>query len=224
MKRNESRKGASLMEFVFSLTLLVPLMLGVTAIGINLITVLEAIQLARDAGHMYARGVRFTTPASLEILKKVGESVGLTDNAASSQAVVILSAVRFCDAATCVDGGARLDGNGVPLNCPNFNSWVFTQQLVFPTGSTLQRSKFGTPSPSIMDNPTLGTIPANKFISEGSARVNSAFVGINPYSVIEGQIAGLPSGQIVYVSEAALKPFVMRPYTGTANIYANGFF
>ena len=45
------------------MTFMVPLWLGTSAVGLNMITSLQVIQLARDAGHMYARGVEFRFPA-----------------------------------------------------------------------------------------------------------------------------------------------------------------
>ena len=61
MKKQNSR-GVSTIEFAFSMLVMVPLLLGTGVTGINMIRSLQTVQLARDAGHMYARGVNFTQP------------------------------------------------------------------------------------------------------------------------------------------------------------------
>ena len=53
MKRKNS-SGVSIIEFTFAMLILVPLLLGTTAIGLNMVLDLQTVQLARDAGHMFA--------------------------------------------------------------------------------------------------------------------------------------------------------------------------
>ena len=58
--RGKKSGGGSAIEFVFVSLVLVPLFLGTGAVGVNLIRTLQTIQLARDIGHMYARGIDFS--------------------------------------------------------------------------------------------------------------------------------------------------------------------
>lgn len=223
MSRKTRSRGVSTIEFAFVSLLLIPLLLGTIGIGINLITALQAVQLARDAGSMFARNVDFTKTGSLVLLTTVGAPVGLTTSTSTSRAVLILSSVTYVDPATCVAGGDTLDAGGNPQNCPNWKKWVFTQQLVVPSGSTMRTSNFGTPSASIMS--ATGTITPHNYIANATAVVNSGFSGINPYKNTSGVITGLPSGQKVFVSEAGLQVFPMPPFVGPGGtIYANTFF
>src|SRR6187200_455931 len=97
-KRNQAMKrksvrGVSAVEFAFSMIVLAPLLLGTGVIGINMIRTLETIQLARDAGHMYARGVDFSQPGNKTILVTLGSPLGLSATPTNSSAVVILSSL-----------------------------------------------------------------------------------------------------------------------------------
>lgn len=90
MKRHSAR-GVSTIEFAFSLLVLVPLFLGTGVTGINMIRTLQTVQLARDAGHMYARGVDFSQTGNQTILVNLGSALGLSGTAGQGSAVVILS-------------------------------------------------------------------------------------------------------------------------------------
>ena len=57
---HRSQRGGSSIEFAFIVLTLVPLLLGTGATGVNMIRTLQTAQLARDAGHMFARGVDFS--------------------------------------------------------------------------------------------------------------------------------------------------------------------
>ncbi|MGP8244320.1 MAG: hypothetical protein ACLQVN_07350, partial [Bryobacteraceae bacterium] len=89
--RRKRSGGGSAIEFVFICLVLVPLFLGTGAIGVNLIRTLQTIQLARDVGHMYARGVDFSQGADQTIMYQLGSSLGLTSSTTTSTALVILS-------------------------------------------------------------------------------------------------------------------------------------
>ena len=56
------QKGSMLVEFVLVMALvMVPLLLGTMVVGFNLIRSIQVNQINRDAGHMYARGVDFSS-------------------------------------------------------------------------------------------------------------------------------------------------------------------
>src|SRR6185295_6382793 len=98
-----SRKGVSTIEFALSMLVLVPLVLGTGAIGINLIRTLQTIQLARDAGHMLGKGVDFSDTDNQDILVTLGQNLGLNRaTPSSSRSVVILSAFTYVDNNTCI--------------------------------------------------------------------------------------------------------------------------
>src|SRR5580658_1461175 len=90
------RRGGATVEFSLVLLVLIPLLLGAGVVGVNMVRTLQTIQLARDAGHMYARGVDFSQPGNQTILLQIGQSVGLATGSSGS-AVVTLSSLTYVD-------------------------------------------------------------------------------------------------------------------------------
>jgi len=223
MKLRVSR-GVSTIEFAFSLLVLVPLVLGTGAIGINMIRTLQTIQLARDAGHMYGRGVDLSDPGVQSILATLGTNLGLSTTPGAGKAEVILSALTYVDANACAAGGYA-DSHGNPTSgCANLNQWVFAQRIVI--GDTdLRTSNFGSPLTSGPNGVTLyssGRITVAQYVSRTGAVAQ--FSSINPYSVVNNNVSGLPSGQKVYLSEAAAWGFGMPPFVSGGPTYAFAFF
>jgi hypothetical protein len=220
MSRKTSR-GNAFIEFALISLFLVPLLLGTLGIGVNMIRALQTVQLARDVGHMYARNIDFSLPGNKTILRSLGQDLGLKiTTPASGSAVIILSALTYVDRSTCAAGGA-VDGAGNPSGCTNFEKWVFTQQLVIGN-SSVHGSNFGTPTGVTLD-PATGTISPHDYVTVRGARVPD-FDAINPYRVAEGQVSGLPSGQVVYLSEAASIGFSMRGIVPNAKPYSYDLF
>ena len=223
MRRSHS-KGVSSLEFAFVLLTLVPLLLGTGVIGINMIRTLGTVQLARDAGHMYARGLDFSQPGNQTILATVGSNLGLSATAGSGQAVVILSALTYVDKNACAAAG-KVDGSGNPSGCTNYQKWVFTQRLTIGN-SNVRTSNFGSPLTSgpsgVTVNSSTGKISLSDYVTKSGAVAQ--FNSINPYSVVNGQGQGLPSGQTLFVSEAASTGFNMPPFVSNATAYSYGLF
>jgi hypothetical protein len=223
MKRNGVR-GVSTIEFAFSLLVLAPLMLGTGVTGINMIRTLQTIQLARDAGHMYARGVNFSQPGNQTILVNLGQSLGLSATAGQGSAVVILSLLTYVDDNTCAAAGAATGGvhNG---NCTNYGFWVFQQRIELGN-NTIRTSNYGSPITSgpngVTVDPVTGMISLSDYVKKSGAR--ATFSGVNPYSVVNGVAQGLPSGQSLYLAEAASTGFNMPPFVSNAVAYSFGFF
>src|SRR5215475_1405592 len=122
--RRRKQNGVAIIEFSFVMLVLVPLTLGTTAVGLNLLTSLATVQVARDAGHMYAKGTDFSQPGNQTILMALASSLGLTTNVSTSKALTILSAVTYIDKAMCASAG-KVDSSGNPLGCTNYQKWVF---------------------------------------------------------------------------------------------------
>ena len=214
-RKNES--GASVIEFTFIMLTLIPILLGVGTIGVNLVRTLETEQLARDAGHMYARNVDFSASGNQEILANIGSSVNLSANSGSGNAVVILSTLTYVDDATCVKGGA-VDILGNPQGCTNLGKWVFTKRLTIGN-STVRSSAIGTPSGVTINSD--GSIAASDYVTKSGAV--ATFGSINPYTNVGGTASGLPSGQYLYIAEASASEYTLAPYTAGAT-YAFGLF
>ena len=228
MQRDASR-GISTFEFAMSLMVLVPLILGTGAIGVNLIRTMQTIQMARDAGHMYAKGVDFSQQGNKDILGALGSSLGLNTTGATGRSVVILSALTYVDANTCIAGGAAT--NGVPnASCDNLGKWVFAQRLVIGN-SSLRTSNFGSPitnGTNLQENVTLdsqGKISVAQYATRTGAQAQfSSANGVNPYSNVNGVTSGLPSGQRLYLAEVASMGFGLPPFVSGAPTYSFAFF
>lgn len=222
--RQKSARGVAILEFSMVMLVLVPLLLGTTAVGLNMLRTLETVQVARDAGHMYAKGADFSQPGIQTILAAVGSPIGLSTSATTSKAVVILSTVTYVDTALCASDG-KVDSHGNPQGCTNFGQWVFTQRLVIGK-SSLRSSNFGGPL-------TSGSHPVNVDSTTGKVALNdqvtnpgdvATFSGINPYSVVDGNVSGLPSGQVIYIAEAASTGIALPPYAPASIMYSYNMF
>jgi Flp pilus assembly protein TadG len=217
------RRGGATVEFALVLLVLVPLLLGTGVVGVNLIRTLQTVQLARDAGHMFARGVDFSQPGNQTILMQIGQSVGLAAGSSGS-AVVTFSALTYVDLAACTSVGAV--SNGKPTSaCTNYGDWVFTQFMVIGNAS-LRRDGIGSPLVSgptgVTVNATTGLISVTQYVTKAGAV--ATFGSINPYSVVGGTAQGLPSGQFLYIAEAGVRGFSMTPFVTNGMTYSYGIF
>ncbi|HUI78431.1 MAG TPA: hypothetical protein VLY24_10950 [Bryobacteraceae bacterium] len=223
MNRPRTR-GVSYIEFALSLMVLVPLLLGTGVIGVNMIRTLQTVQLARDAGHMYARGVDFSQLGNQTILVNLGSSLGLSATAGQGTAVVILSEMTYVDDNTCAAAGAATAGVH-NANCTNFGYWVFEQRVELGN-SAIRTSNYGSPITSgpngVTVDPTTGMISMSDYVKKSGAR--ATFSGVNPYSNVNGTVQGLPSGQSLYLAEAGSTGFNMPPFVSNAVAYSFGFF
>jgi hypothetical protein len=213
------QSGVAFIEFALILLVLLPLFLGATGIGLNMLRSLATVQLARDAGHMYARGADFSAPGNQTILADLGSDVGLTTTAGTSNAVVILSTVIYIDKAMCAADG-KVDGFGNPLGCTNYLKWAFTKRLVIGNGS-MRTSNFGTPTASLVDA-TTGVISLHNQVTNPGAV--ATFSVINPYAVVDGSVSGLPSGQVIYIAEAASNGIRIPPFAPNSVMYTYNMF
>lgn len=223
--RNRKLRGVAIVEFSFVMLVLVPLLLGTTVIGVNMVRSLQTIQLGRDAGHMYARGVDFSQIGNKTILATIGAGVGLSTTSGSGSAVVILSSVTYIDKAMCLSDGLPVDAGGNPIGCTNLGRWVFTQRLVIGQPS-IHGSNFGSPlvggSTGVTLDATTGAISLDDQVKKTGAR--ATFSGVNPYRNVQGVVSGLPSGQVIYVAEASARGFNMPPILPNAVHYSFNMF
>jgi hypothetical protein len=193
-------------------------MLGTTVIGINLIRGLETVQLARDAGHMYASTtIDFSQVGNQTILTNIAGDLNLSNTAGSSSgtagagsAVVILSKVTYVDDAMC------------PTGCQNRYQWVLTQRLVIGNPS-IHASGYGSLSGVTVD-PVTGKIAQSEYTTKPGAVAQFGGTGMQPYKNLNGVISGVPSGQCIYVAEAAGKGFSLPGTWQNAVTYSYGLF
>jgi hypothetical protein len=226
MKKRAMRResGAAMLEFSFMAVVLIPMFLGTAGFGLNMIRSLQVIQIARDAGHMYARGTDFSQPGNKTIIATLGSDVGLTTNAATSNGVVILTTLIYIDKAMCAADG-KVDVNGNPSGCTNYTKWAFARRILI--GDTSMRtSSLGSPlqtgpNPVTVDS-TTGKISLHDQVT--NAGDVAVFSGINPYAVVNGAVSGLPSGQVLYVAEAAADGIRVPPFVPNSTMYAYSIF
>lgn len=123
-----------MIECALIVPLSVMLLFGVSSIGIRLGRTIQATQLARDVGHMYALGADFSKAGNQNIASLLGTGFNLTS---SGDTLLILSRVVRVYQADC--NAASLS------NCPNLNQAVFAQRLNIGNTQVSQQSLFGTP-------------------------------------------------------------------------------
>jgi hypothetical protein len=222
-----------MVELCFALLILIPLLLGTAGIGINLVNQMLTVQLARDAGYMYARQVDFSQTATQTVAVNLGAGVGLSATASQSKALLVLSAVKYVDSAVCKSDNKWNTVTDTPNGCTNYRQWVFAQRIAIGD-SSLASSTVGSPassgsSPVTIDS--LGNISLDAQVTNSGDVAVSAlsggvrqFAGISPYATSGSSASGLPSGQVVYVAEAFSKGFKMLPFAGGGVMSARNLF
>lgn len=125
------------MEFAMSLVFLVPLLLGVFVFGFRIIRSLQMIQVTRDLGHMYVRGVNFRNSGPVANAQTLATGYDLTSTGTS---VVYLSQLKVIQQSDCDAVPGAIAGRA----CSNLGKTVFTEQLTIGN-STMGASPFGTP-------------------------------------------------------------------------------
>ncbi|MGA3019148.1 MAG: TadE family protein [Bryobacteraceae bacterium] len=227
--RRTLQRGIAYIEFALSLLVLIPMLLGVVGIGLSMHRQLQTVQLARDAGHMFARNVDFTQTGNQQVLSAVAGNLGLTatggavGTSGAGTAVVILSEVRYVDVSACTLAG-KVDSHGNPSGCTNYQQWVFSERWVIGN-SALWSSNLGTPAASIVSTVASNGVPAGtiSIINQVTNTTDVANItGFNPWNSTTS--TGLPSGQWVYVAEAAATGFQMAPFSQGTNTYAQIYF
>jgi hypothetical protein len=187
MKAMRTRKqrrnaGSSTIEFVLIASLfLVPLLLGLFSIGFGLIRDMQGVQLTRDVGHMWARGVDFSTQANQDLLAtRLAQGLSLVSNSGNvtggttGNGVVVLSIYTNIGAGTC--GG-----------CNNGGHTVLVKRIVIGN-YTRFTSAYGTPDSSLIDQ-TTGAI--QNYSQDASARADNF-----------NNVLALNAGEIAYYAES----------------------
>jgi hypothetical protein len=130
-------RGSTLVEFVFSALVWVPLLLGTTVFGVNLVNAIRVSQLARDSGHMYAQGVDFAQTQNANLLARLASGLGVQQS--SGKGGILLSKVTLVTQKDC-------DAANIAV-CSNLGSYVFTSLYIFGN-SNYAKSRLGSPDNS----------------------------------------------------------------------------
>lgn len=202
-KQTNSRRGAAIIEFSLSMVFLVPLVLGVLVFGFRLIRSLEMMQITRDLGHMYIRGINFRNAGPIQNAKTLASGFDLSSTGLS---VVILSKIKVIQQVDCDAANSPLPpGN----SCVNLNKAAFVEQLTIGNTSS-GASVFGTP-PLQGD----GTVTVKDQGGNSAAAANGFGAAIT-----------LKAGEFAYLSEMVnLTPDLNIPgFSGRPQVYARAIF
>src|SRR5271165_6967527 len=150
-------KGNAIIEFALVSIVLIPLMFGMLGVGINMGHMVQAVQVSRDVGHMYALGVDFSQTANQNIDVAIAPGMGMTTT--TGNGVIILSEISQVYQADC--NAANLTNQ-----CTNIGQPVMINRMVIGN-SSLSSSRYGTPSASILNSN--GSISAANYITNSTA-------------------------------------------------------
>lgn len=204
--RLAGQSGSTAIEFALVMICLIPLFFGTIAMGFTIGQAIEAIQVTRDTGHMYAEAVDFDSANAQQLVTQLASGFDLSS---SGNAVLIFSKIITVFTADCTSASVS--------PCTNAGSAVFTQRQTIGNTS-LKTSPFGTPPSTYMDSD--GIIQAKNYLQQ-STLVATGFTSLITQS--DGDIAYLVEG---YFSEPDLS-FLKPGYTGssgTGGIYARAIF
>lgn len=174
--------GSSTIEFVLIASLfLVPLLLGLFSVGFGLIRDMQGVQLTRDVGHMWARGVDFSTQANQDLLAaRLAQGLSLVSNSgnvtggSTGNGVVVLSIFTNIGAAQC-------------SNCNNVGHTVLVRRIVIGNYNKFT-SAYGSPTASLI-NQTTGAV--QNYSQDASARADNF-----------DNVLALNPGEIAYFAES----------------------
>jgi hypothetical protein len=205
-QRRSSRgnpRGNALVETALVVSLVfIPMALGVATVGLNGIRAIQANQINRDAGHMFARGVDFSGSTNglvdRAIIFQMAPSLRITSS--SGTAVLILSSVEYLNSATTC-----------PSPCNNLGHVVFTQQITLGN-SSLRASSFGTVPAASMD---ATTFKVTNQTTDTSVRADGVLTYL---AMSDGDIAFVAE---TYFSSADL---ARSGFPSPAGTYARAFF
>ena len=198
--KRSSRRGGSAVEFALLSVVWVPLLLGSWATGMTMIRSLQSDQIARDAGHMYARGVDFSLSGTQAMLGELSSDMGTLTSTGTGE--VILSTISYIGRYQCKALG--LADNADPPNpsaaCTNYGHWVFTHRFTIGN-SSLATSHFGSPDASLVTQST-GYIARDVYTKNVLARADTFTLLPKPK---EDGADGFQAGQFAYLVETYFK-------------------
>jgi hypothetical protein len=156
-KLSRKERGNALLEFAAVSIVVIPLFFGMVAAGIQLGRMNEAVQICRDAAHMYARGVDFSQVANQNILVNLATGTGMT--VSGGNGVIVMSQIIQVYQADCTAAGLTSG------QCANLNQLVFINRMV--TGNSgLRPSNYGTPPSAYIDS--LGNIAPSDYLTRSN--------------------------------------------------------
>ena len=118
MSKVQRTRGSTVLEFALASSFIVfPLVFGTATIGMSLLRSIRVVQLNRDAGHLFARGVDFSQPNERQMLLRLAEGLDITD--AGGHGVFMLSVIE------CPSAGQAVCTRRIVIGNPNLRASAF---------------------------------------------------------------------------------------------------
>jgi Flp pilus assembly protein TadG len=209
-KLSRKESGNALLEFAAVSIVVIPLFFGMVAAGIELGRMNEAVQICRDAAHMYARGVDFSQIANQNILVNLATGTGMTVNGGNG--VITMSQIIRVYQADCTAAGLTSG------QCANLNQLVFINRMV--TGNSgLRPSNYGTPPSAYIDS--LGNIAASDYLTRSNLVVSGGMT-----TELTNSGLTLNDGDIAYLTEfyESMPDLSFLGASGSGGVYAKAVF
>jgi Flp pilus assembly protein TadG len=209
-KPSRNEKGNALLEFAAVSIVVIPLFFGMVGAGIQLGRMNEAVQICRDAAHMYARGVDFSLTSNKNILVTLANGTGMT--ASGGNGVVIMSQIVQVYQADCTAAGLSNS------QCTNLNQVVFINRIV--TGNAaLRSSNYGTPPSSLVNSQ--GNIAISDYLTKPSLVLTGGMV-----SELTNAGLTLADGDTIYLTEfyESMPDLSFLGASGSGGVYAKAIF
>jgi len=171
-----------MIEFVLvSSFFLVPIIIGTFTYGFALVRSSDAVQLTRDVGHMYSRGVDFSVQANQNLLaSSLAQSLNVVANngnvtgGSTGNGVVVLSTLIYLNSGVCNNCGGHVV---VMRRIVIGNNGIFT-------------TIYGNPNPSIINS----SGDVTNYTGDASAQADS-FTNLMP-TLTDQQIAYLAESYV----------------------------
>jgi len=209
-KLSRKERGNALLEFAAVSIVVIPLFFGMVAAGIQLGRMNEAVQICRDAAHMYARGVDFSQVANQNILVNLATGTGMT--VSGGNGVIVMSQIVKVYQADCTAAGLTSG------QCANLNQLVFINRMV--TGNSgLRPSNYGTPPSAYIDS--LGNIAASDYLTRSNLVVTGGLT-----TELTNSGLTLNDGDIAYLTEfyESMPDLSFLGASGSGGVYAKAIF
>ena len=184
-----------------------------------MIRALQVIQVTRDAGAMYARGVDFSLSGTQAMLARLGSEIGMQTT--GGEGVLILSTITYVGRYQCK--ALNLADSSTPPNpyssCINYGHFVFSHRIL--VGNTaLRTSNFGAPSSGLVDSGT-GYLTLDDTVKNSGARADAFTLLPKPN---EDGLDGFQAGQFAYLVEGYFRAPDMPGFMTGMGAYAYTLF
>lgn len=205
MKSNRER-GSFAVEMAFSLMTLMPMLMGTSVIGMNLLRAIQVTQFCRDVAHMYAYGVDFSLSANQTLLSHLAQ--GLNFQTSGGDGVVVFSTITYIFPNDCTAAGYTAN----TTSCKNMNQAVYTRRFVVGNPAKLS-SHWGTP-------------PSNIIGSQGYIAASDYMQNISDRATGFTNLMALDPGKFAYLTEAyvAAPDVDWKGFMGGTGAYAFNIF